>query len=45
MRHVCGTWADPFGHTALRKTERALVPEYRDLADHALARLTSVRLP
>jgi indolepyruvate ferredoxin oxidoreductase len=29
MRGVRGRWFDPFGHTEVRKVERALVDEYR----------------
>jgi indolepyruvate ferredoxin oxidoreductase len=28
MRGLRGTWADPFGHTAERRAERALIGEY-----------------
>jgi len=27
-KRLRGTMADPFGHAALRKTERAMIPEY-----------------
>lgn len=40
MRFLRGTWLDPFGHAQVRRTERALVGEYRDLVSAALARLT-----
>ena len=40
MRRVRGTPFDPFGHTSVRRTERALVDEYRGLVDKALADLS-----
>jgi indolepyruvate ferredoxin oxidoreductase len=40
MRRVRGTPFDPFGHTEVRRTERSLVREYRELVDDALARLS-----
>ena len=39
-----GTWFDPFGHTAERKMERALVVEYRQTIDRLLAGLTGDKL-
>jgi indolepyruvate ferredoxin oxidoreductase len=39
-RRLRGTALDPFGHTALRRLERALVDEHRELTRAALARLT-----
>jgi indolepyruvate ferredoxin oxidoreductase len=33
LRSLRGTWADPFGYTSERKTERRLVEEYLDLLD------------
>jgi indolepyruvate ferredoxin oxidoreductase len=30
-KHLRGTVLDPFGHTALRRTERALIEHYRDM--------------
>ena len=41
MRRVRGTPFDVFGHTKVRRTERALVVEYRALVDDALAGLTA----
>ncbi|MDQ2998389.1 MAG: indolepyruvate ferredoxin oxidoreductase family protein, partial [Chloroflexota bacterium] len=35
-----GTRLDPFGHTAIRQIERALIGEYRSLIEHALAELS-----
>ncbi|MGE0517832.1 MAG: indolepyruvate ferredoxin oxidoreductase family protein [Candidatus Binatia bacterium] len=29
MRHLRGSWLDPFGHTEMRRLERALIDEYR----------------
>ncbi|MGE4426608.1 MAG: DUF6537 domain-containing protein, partial [Solirubrobacteraceae bacterium] len=40
LRRLRGTPLDPFGHTRVRRLERALVPEYRTLVDRALERLT-----
>jgi len=39
MRKLRGTPFDPFGRTRVRKTERNLIREYRDLIDHALTTL------
>jgi indolepyruvate ferredoxin oxidoreductase len=41
MRRLRGTALDPFGYTEVRRTERALVTEYRDVIDQLLAGLTS----
>jgi indolepyruvate ferredoxin oxidoreductase len=38
-RRVRGRWLDPFGHTRLRRLERALVPEYVAAVDELIARL------
>ena len=40
MRRVRGTWLDPFGHTEVRRTERALIAEYRNVVEQLLAGLT-----
>ena len=40
MRRVRGTPFDVFGHTKVRRTERALVGEYRDLVEDAVGGLT-----
>jgi len=39
-RRLRGTWLDPFGRTAMRRTERQLVGEYRSLIDAALPHLS-----
>jgi indolepyruvate ferredoxin oxidoreductase len=39
MRRLRGHWFDPFGHTEVRKLERALVPEYLGAVDRLLAGL------
>jgi indolepyruvate ferredoxin oxidoreductase len=39
-RRLRGTVFDPFGRTDVRRTERALIDEYRRLLDHALTRLS-----
>jgi indolepyruvate ferredoxin oxidoreductase len=39
-RRLRGTRLDPFGRTAVRRLERALITEYRGLVDRALAALT-----
>ena len=39
-----GTPFDVFGHTAERRTERALIVEYRALVDELLASLSADRL-
>ena len=38
-RRLRGSWVDPFGHTELRKLERALPGEYRDMVVAALEKL------
>jgi indolepyruvate ferredoxin oxidoreductase len=40
-----GTWLDPFGHTAERRMERALIAEYRALAEEIAERATPENLP
>ena len=35
-----GTRLDPFGHTEVRRTERALIGEYLGLVDHLIGRLS-----
>lgn len=39
-KHLRGTWLDPFGRAEVRRVERALPGEYRDLVDAALAQLS-----
>jgi indolepyruvate ferredoxin oxidoreductase len=41
MRRLRGTALDPFGYTEVRRTERALITEYREVIDQVLAGLTS----
>lgn len=45
LRWLRGTVADPFGHTEVRRMERALVSEYRDLINRSMARLDATTLP
>jgi indolepyruvate ferredoxin oxidoreductase len=42
LRRLRGTPFDPFGRTAVRRLERALVDEYRALVDKALAELSEL---
>jgi len=39
LRFLRGTWFDPFGHTNERKTERALIDQYRQDVEQLLAQL------
>ncbi|MBM6594857.1 indolepyruvate ferredoxin oxidoreductase family protein [Microvirga pudoricolor] len=41
FRRVRGTFVDPFGHTAERKMERALIADYRETIGQVLKELTS----
>lgn len=41
LRWLRGTPFDPFGHTAMRRTERSLIAEYRDLVSHSLTHLSA----
>ncbi len=41
LRFLRGTALDPFGHTAERKRERALIGDYRDLLQKLLPALTA----
>ena len=41
LRVLRGTKLDPFGYTKVRRTERALIGEYRELLDRGLATLSS----
>lgn len=45
MKALRGTALDPFGKTAERRTERALIAEYRACMDELLPRLTPDNLP
>ena len=45
MKGLRGTALDPFGKTEERRTERALIQEYRACIDELLAGLTPERLP
>jgi indolepyruvate ferredoxin oxidoreductase len=40
MRRLRGTALDPFGYTEVRRTERALITQYREVIDDLLADLT-----
>ena len=44
-RRLRGTALDPFGHAHVRRVERRLVGEYRDLVDAALEHLTPATAP
>jgi indolepyruvate ferredoxin oxidoreductase len=39
MRGLRGRWVDPFGHAKVRRVERELIGEYRDLVSRALDQL------
>ena len=41
LRWLRGTPFDPFGHTAVRRAERALVAEYRELVSRSLSHLSA----
>jgi len=45
LKGLRGTAFDVFGHTEERRTERALITEYRALVDELLASLDAARLP
>jgi len=45
FRFLRGSFLDPFGHTEERKTERALITQYRDLISGLLPKLSSENLP
>ncbi len=45
LRFLRGTMLDPFGHTDERKTERALITQYRDTITSLCASLTAENLP
>ncbi|MFC0683294.1 indolepyruvate ferredoxin oxidoreductase family protein [Novosphingobium clariflavum] len=44
-RGLRGTWLDPFGHTAERRTERALIGEYRDLVREIVVKVSAETMP
>jgi indolepyruvate ferredoxin oxidoreductase len=41
MRHLRGTWFDPFGHTRVRRLERALPGEYETAIRTVFAHVAS----
>ena len=45
LKPLRGTWADPFGHSAERRGERALLAAYVALLDRVAATLTAESLP
>ena len=44
MKKLRGTRFDPFGHNEIRRTERALIVEYRELVDTMLDALRTGRV-
>ncbi|MGC4962533.1 indolepyruvate ferredoxin oxidoreductase family protein [Gordonia sp. DT101] len=44
MKRLRGTKLDPFGHNEIRRTERALIVEYREIVEAILAGLSSGRI-
>ncbi|MFT4125682.1 MAG: indolepyruvate ferredoxin oxidoreductase family protein [Gordonia sp. (in: high G+C Gram-positive bacteria)] len=44
MKRLRGSTLDPFGHTAVRRTERALIDDYRDLVDAVLGAIDAGRV-
>ncbi|MET9200275.1 indolepyruvate ferredoxin oxidoreductase family protein [Gordonia sp. NPDC003585] len=44
MKRLRGTALDPFGRTEIRRTERALIVEYRELVESMLAAIDSGRI-
>ncbi|MDY6808525.1 MAG: indolepyruvate ferredoxin oxidoreductase family protein [Actinomycetota bacterium] len=44
MKRLRGTKLDPFGHNAIRRTERALIGEYREIVEDLLAGLADGRV-
>jgi indolepyruvate ferredoxin oxidoreductase len=40
LRRLRGTFVDPFGHAEVRRVERALIGEYRELVERALGDLS-----
>jgi indolepyruvate ferredoxin oxidoreductase len=44
LKGLRGTWFDPFGHTAERKMERALIREYRQTIDQLLVGLNGDKI-
>jgi indolepyruvate ferredoxin oxidoreductase len=45
MKGLRGTALDPFGYAEVRRVERALIGEYRQLVETALVRLSPVTHP
>jgi len=44
MRRLRGTAADPFGHTRVRKMERTLITEYRDILNRMTSAIADGRI-